>query len=104
MLKYLCVVWSEVILKKIECVEHGAIVEGTVLKNGSISEKGRRDVTRECVTAIMKHMIYMKQFLMHCISGYESGDLVLVLFDREKYKIVTAEGKEVSFGNQNEEE
>lgn len=90
-------------MRKIDCVEPGIIVDGTVLKSGSILKKGRRDVTRECLMATMKHMTYKSSFQNDGISGYWYGNLLLVFLDAEKYRITNYEGREIIFGGKGEQ-
>ncbi|MBQ3990989.1 MAG: hypothetical protein II630_09075 [Bacteroidales bacterium] len=90
-------------MRKIDCVEPGIIVDGTVLKDGSISNKNRREVTKECVMATMKHITCISAFQNDGISGYQYGNLLLVLLDTERYKIINNEGREIIFGGKGEE-
>ena len=90
-------------MRKIDCVEPGIIVDGTVLKDGSISNKNRREVTKECVMATMKRMTCMSTFQNDGISGYLYGNLLLVLLDPEKYKIINNERCEITFGGKGEQ-
>ena len=84
-------------MKKIACVSPGVIVEGTVLKSGEISEKNRRDVTQECVIAMMQHLSCFKAFQDDGAAGYswdvEDSDakFQLVLYDTSKYTLALAE-------------
>ncbi len=82
-------------MKKIACVEPGIIVHGTLLKNGDISEKDRRDVTQECIIAMMQHLSCFEAFSVDGVSGYEwsksnddNSKVQLVLFDTSKYMLV----------------
>lgn len=82
-------------MRKIACVEPGIIVEGTLLKNGKISEKTRRDVTEECTIATMQHISCFDAFQKDGVAGYawdkidKSGEKIqLVLFDTGKYSLM----------------
>lgn len=82
-------------MRVIRCCEDGRIYTGYELKNGELSEKGRVDVTDDCITGTVKHMSCFKHFLEDGFSGFEwkfkdgSGDsVVMALINPKRYKIV----------------
>lgn len=80
-------------MKTIACVPPGTIVEGTVLKSGNISEKDRKDVTKECIIATMQHVSCIKQFQEDGAAGYAwdkegGGKVQLILYDTDKYTLM----------------
>lgn len=83
-------------VKTIACVPPGTIVEGTALKSGKISEKDRKDVTKECIIAMMQHISCIKQFQEEGVAGYAwdkegGGKVQLILYDTDKYTLVPNE-------------
>lgn len=77
--------------KKIRCDKDGKIYYGTVLKNGSISEKDRIEITDDAISAVMMHLIQMEDFTKCGRAGYTipsadtDGSVSLVLFATELY-------------------
>ena len=82
-------------MKKIVCVEPGTIVEGTLLKSGDVSQKDRKDVTKDCVIAVMQHLSCFEAFSSEGAAGYawnkigsDKGKIQLALFDTDKFTLM----------------
>ena len=81
-------------MRTIACVDPGIIVDGTLLKSGKISEKNRRDVTKECIIAVMQLISCTENFLKEGGAGFSwekndgSGKYQLILYDTDKYTLM----------------
>lgn len=81
-------------MRVIRCCEDGKIYSGYKLKDDTLSDKGRVELTNDCIIAMMKHLSCSEIFLNDGFAGYTwrmddgSGEIVLSLVDGRKYAIV----------------
>lgn len=84
-------------MRVIRCCEDGKIYSGYKLKDDTLSDKGRIDVTNDCIVAIMKHISCLKSFLDDGFAGFQwnfkdgDGTIALALIDSRRYAIVDKE-------------
>lgn len=84
-------------MRVIRCCEDGKIYTGYKQKDDTLSDKGRIEVTTDCIIAVMKHISCSRSFLEDGFAGFTwsfndgDGSIVLSLIDSSKYAIVDKE-------------
>lgn len=81
-------------MKKLVCGCFGTIYYAKILKNGLMSDVDRVDVTDDAITAVIDHIMSMKEYKENDgFSGYDynklnGGQIEIAVFDKDKYKLV----------------
>lgn len=81
-------------IRKIVCGCFGTIYDANICKDGKMSLRNRRNVTDECIQAVVDHIATLEDFEKHQNAGYlfeqknKNRRYSLMLFDDEKYKLV----------------
>ena len=84
-------------MKKVVCGNFGTIYYAQILKNGLMSRDNRVDVTDDALRAVTDHIMFMSEYKENDgFSGYEygkvdGGRIQLVVFDTDKYVLVSRE-------------
>lgn len=82
-------------MKKAVCGCFGTIYYAQILKNGMMSHTNRVDITESALLAVADHIMQMKDYTDNeGFAGYEynktdGGRINLVVFDADKYKIIS---------------
>lgn len=79
-------------MKKIVCGIFGNIYYATILKNGTMSDRDRVDVTDDAVDAVFHHIISMEKYDKQGFAGYniptkDGKEVCLCVFDKDKYEL-----------------
>ena len=81
-------------MKRIVCGCFGTIYYAKILKNGLMSDVDRVDVTDDAITAVINHIMSMKEYKENGgFSGYDynksdGGQIEIAVFDKNKYRLV----------------
>lgn len=84
-------------MKKLVCGCFGTIYYAQILKNGMMSGSNREDVTDDALTAVIDHIMSMKEYKdNNGFSGYEygkkdGGKITLCVYDNANYALVSRE-------------
>lgn len=81
-------------MKKLVCGCFGTIYYANILKNGTMSDNGRIDMTDNAIDCVTNHLLCQKGFENKGCSGYDipskdrTKEIQLCLYDKSKYKLV----------------
>lgn len=81
-------------MRKIVCGGFGNIYDAEILKSGKMSSRNIREVTEECIDAVVEHLQCLSVIKNKDIVSYRypkikgDGNYNLVVYDDTKYKIV----------------